>query len=53
VRRVVAGLADGRVVAGGEETYDIRPGLACARGDDGTPAVTAVPVREVVFDAAE
>ena len=37
-------------LAGGEETYDVRPELEWARGDDGTPAVTAVAVREVVFE---
>ena len=34
----------------GDETYDVRPDLEWARGPDGTPTVTDVTVREVVFE---
>ncbi|WP_336036476.1 hypothetical protein [Halobacterium yunchengense] len=33
----------------GGETYDVRPELSWSRGPDGTPTVTDVAVREVVF----
>ncbi|MXR21858.1 hypothetical protein, partial [Halobacterium bonnevillei] len=35
----------------GSETYDVRPDLSWARGPDGTPEVTDVAVRDVVFDS--
>jgi len=49
-RRFAQGETATLELAGGEETYDVRPDLEWARGDDGTPAVTAVSVREVVFE---
>jgi len=49
-RRFARGETVTLELADGEETYDVRPDLEWARGDDGTPAVTAVAVREVVFD---
>jgi hypothetical protein len=35
---------------GGQETYSVRPELTWGRGDDGTPTVTDVEIREVVFE---
>jgi hypothetical protein len=49
-RRFAQGETATLELAGGEETYDVRPELEWARGDDGTPAVTDVAVREVVFE---
>ena len=34
----------------GGETYDVRPDITWARGPDGSPTVTDVAVREVVFE---
>ncbi|MFB6072950.1 MAG: hypothetical protein ABEJ88_08280 [Halobacterium sp.] len=34
----------------GGEAYDVRPDLTWARGSDGTPTVTDVTVRDVVFE---
>jgi len=49
-RRFARGETATLELAGGEETYDVHPELEWARGDDGTPAVTGVAVREVVFE---
>lgn len=48
--RFAAGEPVALELDGGEETYRVRPDLTWARGDDGTPTVTDVEVREVVFD---
>ncbi|MFB6198505.1 MAG: hypothetical protein ABEI52_09615, partial [Halobacteriaceae archaeon] len=34
----------------GDETYDVKPDLTWARGSDGTPTVTDVVIREVIFE---
>lgn len=49
-RRFARGETATLELAGGDETYDVRPELEWARGDDGTPAVTDVSVRDVVFE---
>ncbi|MDH5019485.1 hypothetical protein [Halobacterium rubrum] len=49
-RRFARGETATLELAGGEETYDVRPELEWARGDDGTPSVTDVSVRDVVFE---
>jgi hypothetical protein len=37
-------------LADGEEIYRVRPELTWARGEDGTPTVEDVAIREVVFE---
>lgn len=49
-RRFAEGETATLELAGGGEAYDVRPDLTWARGQDGTPTVTDVAVREVVFE---
>jgi hypothetical protein len=49
-RRFAAGETATLALEAGSETYDVRPDLSWARGPDGTPRVTDVAVREVVFE---
>ncbi|WP_232702667.1 hypothetical protein [Halobacterium wangiae] len=49
-RRFAEGETATLELEGGGELYDVRPDLTWARGQDGTPTVTDVAVREVVFE---
>ncbi|MFB6268850.1 MAG: hypothetical protein ABEH83_02840 [Halobacterium sp.] len=49
-RRFAAGETATLELDAGNETYDVRPDVSWARGPDGTPRVTDVTVRDVVFD---
>lgn len=49
-RRFAEGDTATLELVGGEEVYDVRPDLTWARGSDGTPTVTDVAVRDVVFE---
>ena len=50
-RRFAEGETATLEVDAGSEAYDVRPDLSWARGPDGTPEVTDVAVRDVVFDS--
>ena len=49
-RRFAEGETATLELEGGGEAYDVRPDLTWARGHDGTPTVTDVAVRAVVFE---
>lgn len=49
-RRFAQGETATLELAGGGETYDVRPDLTWARGPDGTPSVTDAAIRDVVFE---